>query len=85
MTGLVPSQRLLLQCEVSIKIDLGGFYRLVSEPKRNHRTVNTGLQQFHGGGVAENMRRYSLLSQRSTTLPRLPHVSCKQVLHAVGA
>ena len=59
--GIGPSHRLLLQCEVSIKVDPGGFHRLVSEPKRN-AARSTPLQQFRRGGAAEDMRRDSLLS-----------------------
>jgi hypothetical protein len=29
--------------EVGIEIDLGGFDRLMAEPKRNHRSIHTGL------------------------------------------
>ena len=48
-------QSLLFQCEVGIEIDLGGFDRLMAEPKRDHRSIYAALQQFHGSGVAKHV------------------------------
>jgi hypothetical protein len=36
-------------------IDLGGFDGLVAEPQRNHRSIYTGLEQFHGSGMAKHV------------------------------
>jgi hypothetical protein len=35
-----------------MKVNLGGFDRLVAQPQGNDGTVNTGLKQFHGSRVA---------------------------------
>src|SRR5438094_4165383 len=58
----------LLQSEMGVQIDLSGFDGLMPQPERNHRSIDTGLQQFHGGAVPQHVRRYSFVLQRRTTL-----------------
>jgi hypothetical protein len=33
---------------VGVQIDLGGLDGLVAKPERDHRTVDAGLEEFHG-------------------------------------
>ena len=52
--GLVVRQsdageRLFLETEVGMHIDLGGFNRFVSEPKCDHGLIDAVMEQLHGG------------------------------------
>ena len=78
-------QGLFFQCEISIEIDLSGFYRFMAQPKSNHGAIHAGLKQFHRGGVPQDMRGYALLSQGSAVFPRLRDVAREQVLNAISA
>jgi hypothetical protein len=44
-------QSFLLESQIGIEIDLSGLDRLVTQPQRDDRTVDAGLQQFHGRRV----------------------------------
>ncbi len=56
-------QSFLLEGEIGIEINLGGFYRLVTQPEGNHGTIHTSLQQLHGRRMTKYMRRHSFLPQ----------------------
>ena len=51
---------------------MGGIEPLVAEPQRDGRHVDTGLEQVHGGGVANDVRRYALGGQARTSLVSSP-------------
>src|SRR5437762_9172464 len=57
------SQRLLFKFKIGVKVSLGCFHRLVSEPQCDYRTVNAMLQQMHRGAVAEDVRGHAFGSQ----------------------
>ena len=82
--GIGLRQGLFFQCEVGIEIDLSGFHRLMTQPKGNHGAIHAGLEQFHSGGVPEDMWGYALLSQGNAVLPRLRYVPREQVLNPIG-
>ncbi len=46
-----------LRVEVGVEVDLGGVDLLVAEPERDDGGVDAGVQQPHGGGVAQRVRR----------------------------
>jgi hypothetical protein len=48
---------------MGMKIDLGGLDGFVSEPQCDHRNVDARLEEFHGGGVPQDVRRYPLVPQ----------------------
>ena len=54
-------ERRHFECDVGVQIDLGRLDRLMSEPQGDHRDIDAGLKELHGGGVAKNMPRYPLL------------------------
>src|SRR5437879_7139530 len=65
---------LLLQCEVSVEVDLRGFDRFMSEPQRDDGGVDTSLQQLHCRGVPQYVRCYTPALQGWTGLARDGHV-----------
>jgi len=56
------SQGLFFQRKVGIEINLSGFDGLMAELKRNHGSIHSDLQQLHGSGVPQDMRRDSFLA-----------------------
>src|SRR3546814_20628080 len=69
-----------LECDMSMEIGLRRQDRLMSEPQRDHRQVDTRLEQFHRGGVSKDMRRYPLVPQRWAMCTRRPDMLCEQIL-----
>ena len=67
--GRGSRQCLLFQAHVGMEVHLGGLHGLVTEPKGNHGAVDAFLEQFHGSGVTEHMRRDLLSFQRRAVLP----------------
>jgi hypothetical protein len=41
---------------LSVDVDLGRFDLFVTEPERDHGGVDAGVQETHGGGVAQHVR-----------------------------
>ena len=52
---LVLGERFDREGYVGVQVDLGQLDRLKSEPQRDHRDVDAGLEQFHRGGMPETM------------------------------
>ena len=48
---------LLLKLQIGMKVDLGGFDRLVSEPQGDHAAIHALLEQLHRGRVPQCVRR----------------------------
>src|SRR3546814_19195286 len=69
-----------LECDMSMEIGLRRQDRLMSEPQRDHRQVDTRLEQFHRGGVSKDMRRYPLVPQRWAMCTRRPAMPCEKNL-----
>ena len=44
-------ERALFQSEVGVKVDVGGFNLLMTEPERDHGGIDTGVQQSHRCGM----------------------------------
>ena len=74
-----------LERDMSMEIGLRRQDRLMSKPQRDHRQVDTCLEQFHRRGVPEDMGRYPLVPQRRAMRTRRPDVLCEQILDGVGA
>ena len=53
------------------------------EPQRNYRGVDTGLQQFHGGGVPQDMRCNVFTLQGWADMAGDSHVLGKDILHPI--
>jgi hypothetical protein len=47
---------LLFEGEVGVDVDLGGGDLLVAEPQGDDGGVDAGVQQPHGGGMAQHVR-----------------------------
>lgn len=60
------SQGAFLQGEVGMDIDVGRVDAFVSEPQRDDGGVDPGVQQSHGGGMAQRVRGDVLLLKRGT-------------------
>src|SRR3546814_8400409 len=73
-----------LECDMSMEIGLRRQDRLMSEPQRDHRQVDTRLEQFHRGGVSKDMRRYPLVPPRWAMCTRRPDMLCEQILDEIG-
>ena len=56
-------ERLLLQFEVGVQVDLCGVDADVAEPERDHAGVDAGVQQPHRGGVPQDVRGDRLAAQ----------------------
>ncbi len=52
-----------LERDMRMAIGLRRMDRLLPEPKRDHRQVDTCPEQFHRGGVPKDVRRYPLVLQ----------------------
>lgn len=57
-----------LEGEVGVQVRLRRLDRFMTEPQRDHRTVDAGLQQFHRSAVPQHVRRHALGLQRRATL-----------------
>jgi len=67
-----------------MQIDLSSFHRLMPEPERDHRGIDTCLQQFHGRTVPQTVWRDVLLPQRRAALLGDDDVFGEQVLYGIG-
>jgi hypothetical protein len=59
------------------------YDRLMAQPERNHRCIDAGLQQLHGGRMPQRMRRYMLRSQRWAALTGGGDVLRQQILDPI--
>jgi len=64
-----PGQRTLLHREVGVEVDLRRLDALMAEPKRNDGSINAGLEQVHGRGMAQYVRG-DVLAREARTGPR---------------
>jgi len=78
-------ERRFLQSQMGVQIDLSSFHGFMTKPERNDRSIDTGLQQFHGGTVSQYMRRYAFMLQRRTTLLGNADIFGQQVLYSISA
>ncbi len=62
-----------------------GFNGFMSEPQRNYRGVDTGLQQFHGSGVPQDVRCNVLALQGWASLAGDGRLLGQDILHSVRA
>lgn len=76
-------QSLLLELHVGLKIDGGGFDRLVAQPQSNDRAVDAVLEQVHCQGMPQDMRRYVLAGLRWAVATCDGEVLVQQVLKCV--
>ena len=53
-------ERFFLQLHVGMQINLSCLNGLVPEPESNNRTVDTILEEVHGGGMSQRVRTYIL-------------------------
>src|SRR3546814_331325 len=74
-----------LERDMRMEVGLRRLDRLMPEPKRDHRQVDTCLEQFHRGGVPKDVRRYPLVLQRWAMRARRPNMLGEQKLDRVGA
>jgi hypothetical protein len=56
----------------------------MTEPQRDHRAVEAGLQQFHRSAVPQHVRRHALALQRRATLVSDTNMLSQQGLDAIG-
>jgi len=83
--GRGSRQGSLLHREVGLEVDLGGFYAFVPEPQGDYGAVDTGLEQAHGSGVAENVGRDMLSGECGTAASGGLCVLGDEVLDGVAA
>src|SRR5215475_15069791 len=57
------AQNCLLECEVGMQIDMRRFDAFMTEPQRDHRTIDARLQKLHRSAVPQHVRRYSFRFQ----------------------
>ena len=69
-------QRSFLEREVGVQVHLRRFDLLVSEPQRDHRGADAGVQEPHRGGVAQDVRGDRLSGQRRAALGGVGSVLC---------
>lgn len=62
--GCGSGQGTFLEGHVGVQVGLDGVGGLMPEPERDHREIDAGLQQCHGSGVAQGVRRDVLGGQR---------------------
>ena len=56
-------QRRFFHLEVSFYVNMSRGRALVAEPQRYERDIHAGLEQMHGGGVPEGVRRDATLAE----------------------
>ena len=78
-------QRFLLHRKCRLEIDLRGFHPFVTEPQRNHGTIDACLQKVHGHGVPQAVNGDPFLFQRGAHSGRRCAMLVQQVLHAMDA
>ncbi len=76
---------LLLEFYVGMKVNLGGFRRLVTEPEGDHRVVNAPTKEFHGGRVPQRVGRDRFPDEGRTVPPSRRGMLGDEALQAVGA
>ncbi len=57
-----------MSCRSASTVLVRGLRALVAEPQRDGRHVDAGLEQVHGGGVADNVWRHAFHGQARTSL-----------------
>ena len=72
-------------CQIGVEIDLGGLDGLVAQPNGDHGSVDAGLQQLHGGAVAENMGSHVFPRDRGAGLCCRGSIFPDEVLDGIGA
>src|SRR5262249_27824621 len=82
--GCGALKRFLLDGEVGVEVDLSGGDELVPEPEGDGCDVDAALQQPHGAGVPQDVRRDPLGSQRRAGELGSPGVLEDQGLDRVG-
>jgi len=70
---------------MGVDVDLSSFDRLMSEPQRDDRGIDTRVQQFHRGTVTKDMRRDAFVFERSAASPDLVDVLPQQMLNGIRA
>ena len=67
-----------------MEVDLGGLDLLVAEPERNHRGVDTGVEQSHRRAVTQHVQGDILLAEPNALIgfagPRVIEQTIKEVL-----
>ena len=66
-----------------MQIYLHSVWPFMAEPKSDHRSVHTGLKQFHGRAVPKYMWRDVFLFQRRATFSSSSKVLGKVVLNSI--
>src|SRR6266481_7290063 len=74
---------LLLEFETGMQIHLDRVHRLMTEPHRDHRRVDTAVKQSHRGAMAQHVGRNPLACQGGTLLPGSPQVFSEQIRDAI--
>ena len=69
---------------MSMQIDLRGLHGLMPKPQRDHRTIDTSLEQLHRSRVPEYVGRDALLSQRGAPSASGFDVLAKHILNRIG-
>jgi hypothetical protein len=68
-----------------MKIDLGGPDVLVPEPHCDHRCIDAGVEELHGGGVPQNVGSETLRLERRALQLRHRRVFGNSTLNGVTA
>ncbi len=76
---------LLLHLHVGVDVHLRRLDRFVTEPERDHRTIDAAVQELHCGAVAENVRRDAFRAQGSACLRCCLDVPANDALHGIAA
>ena len=66
-------------------VDLGRFHGFMAQPKRDHRLVDTAMQELHRGAVAKGVRRDAFSSEAWTGLRGQVAVFSDQMFECVSA
>ena len=73
-----------LELQVRLDVVMGGLEALVAEPQRDGRHVDAGLEQVHGGGVADDVWRHAFRGQARASLARPLAGLIEQMLDALA-
>ena len=78
-----PCERLFLQPEIRVQVDLGGLDGFVPKPQGDDGLVDAMVEQLHRRAVPEDMRTDPFLTQRGTRLCRRVRMLLDETLQGI--
>ena len=79
------SDRLFFQFQIGVEVDLGRLDAFMSEPERDRRDIDAGLEQVHRAGMAKNVWSELFRLQRRASLLRGEAVTGDETSDSVAA